>query len=267
MAIPEHGTTSRYDNHQCRCQPCTIAKCTYSKKRRYLQNIGRWDPWADAAKARALLIRYKAAGIGVSRVCDAAGIDRETGWRIWSGKHPKIFRTTEHRILTADVVPARSAKMPAHGARRRVHALIWLGYTQPVLCQKTGVSRSSMARLAAGAPLTVWWTAEAIARVYDELSMVPAPVSQSSKVARTHARKMGYLPPLAWEDDLIDLPEEELQAELPRRVAVMDAAEVRRCWEAHKAGDRSPLIVAAAAAWPRRKWEDERDRRARKAAA
>lgn len=262
MAIPAHGTTSRYDNHQCRCQPCTTAKCTYSKKRRFLQDTGRWDPWADATRVRALLVRYKAAGIGVSRVCDAAGIDRDTGWRIWSGRAPRILRTTEHRILTADVEPARSAKIPAHGARRRVHALMWLGYTQTVLCQLTGVSRSSMARLAAGGPLTVWWTAEAIARVYDDLSMVPAPVSQSAKVARTHAKKMGYLPPLAWDDHLIDLPEDELAAELDRQVAAMDVAELHRCYRAHHEwGDRSPLIVAGARAYPGRRRQSRRQSR------
>lgn len=254
MALPPHGTTSRYDNHQCRCQPCTTAKCTYSKKRRYLQDTGRWNPWANAARTRAALIRYKAAGIGVSRVCDIAGIDRETGRRILSGEYPRILRVTEQRILTADVTPARSAKMPAHGARRRVHALMWMGYTQTVLCRLTGISRSAMARLAAGAPLTVWWAVEAVARVYDELSMVPAPVSQSSKVARTHARKMGYLPPLAWDDALIDLPEEELEAECARQVSEWSNADLAAAYRAYsKEGDRSPLMVAGMSEYRRRR--------------
>lgn len=241
MNLPPHGTTTRYDNHRCRCQPCSSAKCAYAKKRRYLQTTGRWNPWTDPARARAVLVRYKALGVGASRVADVAGIARETAWRIVSGDHPKITHETERKILAAKVTPLPGAKVSAVGSCRRVHALMCMGYTQPVIREQAGVSRGAMSRLGAGRPLTVAWVAEAIMRAYDELSMIPAPVSQSSKVARTHAKKMGYLPPLAWA------------VEVARQISTWDDAELAEAYRAYaKKGDRSPLMVAGSSEYRRR---------------
>lgn len=246
---PPHGTTTRYDNHQCRCALCSAAKCAYAKKRRYLMDTGRWNPWTDATTARGALVRYKALGIGVSRVADAAGIARDTAWRIHRGEATRITHETAAKILTADVTLSPNSKVPAVGSRRRVHALMCMGYTQTVIRERAGVTRAPMIRIAAGGPLTVARVAELIMCAYDEMSMVPAPVSQSSKVARTHARKMGYLPPLAWDDDLIDLPDADLAVELARRAAAMDAGELYRSYRAHLGGERSPVIVAGAEAY------------------
>lgn len=263
MALPPHGSTSRYDNHGCRCTPCSAAKCAYSKKRRYLMDTGQWNPWGDVEAVRAHLARHKALSVGVSRVADAAGIARGTAWRIYRGEAPRITKGTARRVLSVNVKPSPNAKVPAIGSQRRVHALMCMGYTQTVIREKAGVSRAVMIRIAAGHPGTSAWVAEAIMRAYDELSMVPAPVSQSSKVARTHAKKMGYLPPLAWDDSLIDLPEADLQDELARQVEAMSLQELSRCRRAYREqGDRSPLTAAAAAAYPKRRREADRARQA-----
>lgn len=259
MALPAHGEPSRYDNNQCRCDPCRDAKRVYTKRRRYLMATGRWSPWADAGRARAVLARYKAVGVGVSRVADAAGISRETARRIMSGDYPTITRETEHKILTAKVAPARNAKVPAEGSRRRVRALMRMGYSQTAIGDRVGVAPGPIARVGAGHPLTVAWVAEAITRAYDELSMIPAPDSRSSRAVRAYAAKRGYLPPLAWDDHLIDLPEEELCAEVDRQVAAMTLADLARCDRAHREqGDQSPVIVAAARAFPARRRAERR---------
>lgn len=253
MALPPHGSTSRYDNHGCRCAPCSAAKCAYAKKRRYLMDTGQWNPWGDVEAVRAHLARHKALSVGVSRVADAAGIARDTAWRIYRGEAPRITKETARKVLSVNVKPSPRAKVPAIGSQRRVHALMCMGYTQTVIRERAGVSRAVMIRIAAGHPGTSAWVAEAIMRAYDELSMVPAPVSQSSKVARTHAKKMGYLPPLAWDDDLIDLPEEELRAECARRVRTWEHSELAAAYRARNHyGDRSPLTLAAATEYKRR---------------
>lgn len=248
----QHGTTTLYDNHGCRCDACSAAKCAYAKKRRYLMDTGQWNPWGDLDAVRAHLARHKALGVGASRVADAAGVARATVWAIQRHEAKRITRATADKILAVSLKPTPNAKVAAVGSRRRVHALMCMGYTQTVIRERAGVTRAPMIRIAAGAPLTVARIAESIMRVYDELSMVPAPVSQSSKVARTHARKMGYLPPLAWDDALIDLPEDELAAECARQVAMWDRAELAEAYRAYlKKGDRSPLMVAGAAEYRR----------------
>ncbi|MEO3860936.1 hypothetical protein [Acrocarpospora sp. B8E8] len=61
------------------------------------------------------------------------------------------------------------------------------------------------------------------------------------------AEAKSWLPPLAWDDDLIDLPDAELAAEVKRRAEAMDEEEASRCWTArYKQGDLSPLIAAGA---------------------
>jgi hypothetical protein len=104
-------------------------------------------------------------------------------------------------------------------------------------------------------------TRDRVAAVYDRWSMSQAPQSQPAARARTDARKHGWLPPLAWDDDLIDLPDADLDAELRRRAEEMSQAEVSRCHWARRQGDRSPLIVAGAQEYQRRRKAREKARR------
>lgn len=49
-------------------------------------------------------------------------------------------------------------------------------------------------------------TARLVRRLYDRLSMTPAPASRGATRARNDARRKGWFPPLAWDDDTIDDP-------------------------------------------------------------
>lgn len=72
---------------------------------------------------------------------------------------------------------------------------------------------------------------------------------------------------MAWDDDLLDLSDTELEAELERRARQMEDREVRAAQKAYSRGDRSPLIVAATREHYRRKATQKRQRRQRQAAA
>lgn len=87
------------------------------------------------------------------------------------------------------------------GAVRRIRALIAIGWTRadiapriaPANCDS--LARGNYARMAVGR-----W--RAVAACYDELHMTLGP----SKINRQRAIKLGYAPPLAWDD--IDDPDE-----------------------------------------------------------
>lgn len=89
------------------------------------------------------------------------------------------------------------------GSRRRVQALAAIGWPLGMICLRMGLVSSKPPRfLYEGKTISVR-SAEAIARIYDELSMTPGP----STSTRKRALRKGWPPPLAWDDDSIDDPE------------------------------------------------------------
>lgn len=89
------------------------------------------------------------------------------------------------------------------GTERRLRALIAIGYTQSALAGMLNIHPSYITKLCSNTRRQVNAdTAQAVAALYDRLSMTPGP----SQRARSHAHRRGWQPPLAWDDDQIDNP-------------------------------------------------------------
>ena len=89
------------------------------------------------------------------------------------------------------------------GTERRLQGLVAIGYAQSEIAREMGAHESWVSRLIGGYGRSV--NAATVARVrevYDRLAMTPGP----SDRARRHARKHGWAPPLAWDEDTIDDP-------------------------------------------------------------
>lgn len=94
----------------------------------------------------------------------------------------------------------------AVGTRRRLQALVAIGYTQHDLCRISGLSPSSVSHLIRGnVRRTSPAKAELVAKLYDRLSMTPG----GNRDAAARAKHLGWPPPLAWDDDSIDDPAAE----------------------------------------------------------
>lgn len=104
-----------------------------------------------------------------------------------------------------DVMSGRPRVINATGTRRRLEALMWLGWSRATIGSRAGIGATNMTRLR-NAPTVTSATAARIARVFDELSMTLPPNTQAAANVRNLARRRGYLPPLAWDD--IDDPAE-----------------------------------------------------------
>lgn len=90
------------------------------------------------------------------------------------------------------------------GVRRRLHALAAIGWSAEDIAVRLGKSRCAVSRLRNSRDRFVLCSvAESVRRIYDELSMTPGPSSS----ARTRARRKGWPPPLAWDEDKIDDPD------------------------------------------------------------
>src|SRR5690606_15176219 len=123
-----------------------------------------------------------------------------------------IPAATEQKILTIKCPSERAevsphAFVPAVGSRRRLRALLGMGYTQQYMADHIGSTRAGISYIIASQTNDARAkSAGAIAAMFDELQMVHPPDSPYAKRARTLARQRGWPPPLAWDEDTIDSP-------------------------------------------------------------
>lgn len=260
-----HGY-ARYKLDGCRCYTCAAAASEYNIRRERAIAYGRWHPFVAAQPVRDHINTLRACGMGLRAIATAAGVDRKRLQAITNGR-PERGTPPQQRVRpeiaaailavepTLDVLPGGTV-IDASGTRRRIQALVAIGWSQSKIAARLGWTPANLSALLRR-DRTIAATARAVRDLYEELwDQAPPEDTHRDKIAaaraRNHATKCGWLPPAAWDDDLIDIPDDQLPAELARRVALMDEDELRRCASAVQKGERSPLIRAAASEYRRR---------------
>ncbi|WP_427017832.1 hypothetical protein ACQCSX_04255 [Pseudarthrobacter sp. P1] len=128
--------------------------------------------------------------------------------------YPRVAAKTAAAILavkpTLDNM-AEGALVDPAGSMRRLQALVALGWSQARLAQRLGVTSSNSTHLFTGSRQVTARTARAVRALYDELWNQPQePVEWRAKIAASRARRkaaqLGWLPPMAWDDETIDDP-------------------------------------------------------------
>lgn len=89
--------------------------------------------------------------------------------------------------------------VPGTGTRRRLQALMALGWSSHRLDAEMGQRRSYTSRLITADSVINAATATKVAALYDRLCMTPPPPKTATRV-RNYAAKQGWVPPLAWDD-------------------------------------------------------------------
>jgi hypothetical protein len=242
-----------------------LARNDYTNHRRREIAYGRWQPYVDAEPARAHALRLMEQGVPLSKI---KSVYSETQSLVYGRPSRGISPSRRVRAETAEAILAirptlewlgPRAEVDPAPASRRLQALYALGWGWAAIARRMGAAEVQVRQSLSAVTVTAGWMRRVMA-VYDELSMT-RPEGQYADRTRSLAEVKGFLPPLAWDDDLLDLSDADLEAELARRVAAMDLAELARCYRAHHEwGDRSPLIVAGAKAFPRRRREARRER-------
>lgn len=194
-----HGKYSQYVRG-CRCETCTRAAYRYEKSRRVRLMQGPLT--RDPLRLREHVANLRANGMTLEEIA------REAGYPSQNWIHPAVYTSTrvlartEERILA--VKPrVGNAPVDATGSRRRLQALAAMGWSlreveelcdcnEPFLCM---VRKGDVTQLRA-------ISAASIASAYDSLAMRVGGSTQS----RALAKRRGWLPPLAWDDDEIDDP-------------------------------------------------------------
>lgn len=235
------------------------ARRRWQKRYRYDRAHGRSHAVVPVGPARDHVTSLLDAGFTASSIARAAGVPHDTVLGIAEGfakgRQPgraTIQRPTARRILgvgVADIIAATGPTqlVPHTGAQRRIRALQRMGWTIPAIAAAVpGLSHHNVRRAAYnGTPGTprnyISRTLhDQIAAAYDALSMTPGPSNHS----RTVAKREGYYPPMAWDDDTIDDPrvDPDLGKGSPGRLGSDDAVWIAtdvRTWTAFE--DRTGL--------------------------
>jgi hypothetical protein len=150
-----HGTRTAYVKDQCRCADCRAANSAASKTAHRERTLGRWAPFIDATPVTAHIQTLRAAGIGVDQIARLAGITtshvRELVPHQRTGRRPiqRVRPETAQRLLAIPVTDANRAArshVDATGTRRRLQALVAIGWTQGGLAAELRRSEASLTR-------------------------------------------------------------------------------------------------------------------------
>lgn len=206
---PRHGTIAGYSAHrktrEPACRPCRDA-CMRYHKLRLISAPRLVDPSPARAHMTALMSAH-----GISLVTFA----HLAGFRNASTLAPMIY---DNHCDAPTLIAARRAKrilktrfdldrMPdtallhATGTRRRLEALMWLGWSQAHLGAELGVSRQRVSIIRGEARVDAS-TARRVRDLYQRLWDQPGPEVRTAN----KARREGFAPPLAWDDEEIDDP-------------------------------------------------------------
>lgn len=220
----KHGTASGY-NKKCRCEPCTTAKTEAQRKYRRRTVYGVVDLVdVDAVKAHVDYLREN--GYGIGHISAISGVSVSTiNWIIGTGSGETRRETKRLRqdnaeailaIQVGDVAPGfgKYLPVPAKPARRRLRALVRVGYSREQIAEEAGLSVDSINKIIRAKVTTCGLvTREKIFDAYSRMDHDgPVPTTKAEWVAydkrKAEASKKGWVPPSGWKDidDLSDRP-------------------------------------------------------------
>ncbi|GAA2218866.1 hypothetical protein GCM10010400_76050 [Streptomyces aculeolatus] len=268
--MPDHGTPSRY-HRGCRCDSCTRAKSADVERWNYLRATGR-PGRVPIEPARRHLQRLQAAGMPNKDIMRAARITAEMLCRIARGEG-RILHSTQARLLAVPppAQPGRTSRtLDGTGTRRRLQALIAIGFTRAVIAQHIpeGMTKEYIGYLLrTDGPVTTW-NAGRINRAYQELAdrrpEDHGVARHHARAARAQAQRQGWAPPICWDDDTIDDPAAQANygEDTPKFVALaenaleLEAQGYTRGQAAERLGETKQNVQAAISRWRRRVQSD-----------
>lgn len=221
-ASHEHGSRLAYVLDKCRCVPCLDAATAYEAYRKRQIAYGRWDHRVPAGPARDRLLELQREGVSYKQVARLTGISTTTLGTLLYGRHdrrggePPRTISREHSDLIVNLIVdpldmTDGTTIDATGSRRRLQALVAIGWSINRLGQQLGVDRGNMGRLFEEEAISVRY-ARAISGLYERCWDTEPDCSSAGELggvtrAKHIAAKRGWLPPMAWPDEQIDNPD------------------------------------------------------------
>lgn len=190
----------------------------YEKHRRLLSAEGRFETtFIDAAPSIAHYFALREACIGLPQITRLSGLSRMTVDHLGDPGRQRVSRRTAAAILAIPIPEspldpnlADGAKVDSVGTVRRLRALSAAGWPRAYVAERLHLDPDALplGKLYQGQTKVTASRARAVADLYRELEGTPGPDARS----RRYAQKLGWVPPLAWDDGMIDDPDAEPDA-------------------------------------------------------
>jgi DNA-binding CsgD family transcriptional regulator/lambda repressor-like predicted transcriptional regulator len=212
----KHGTLNAYSRHGCRCDPCRAKASRHSKEWRRDKYLGVVK-LVDADPLREHVAMLMAAGMSFKAIALTAG---------WASRNALADAITRKRVMPRTLARVlavnpeldnrRDAYTDATGSARRLQALAVNGWPTRTLAKRLGhKDPATIQNIARGQTPTIRLrTKDGIRNLYNELWDQAGPSKRTADIAKAR----GWLPALAWDDDLIDRPEHEADDVRRRKV-------------------------------------------------
>ena len=203
----KHGTLNAYSRHGCRCDPCRAKASRHSKEWRRDKYLGVVK-LVDADPLREHVARLMAGGMSFKAIALTAG---------WASRNALADAITRKRVMPRTLARVlavnpeldnrRDAYTDAIGSARRLQALAVNGWPTRTLAARLGhKDPATIQNIARGQTPTIRLrTKDGIRNLYNELWDQAGPSKRTADIAKAR----GWLPALAWDDDLIDRPEHQ----------------------------------------------------------
>lgn len=228
----DHGDNVMYVHHKCRCSVCKTANRDRERARARAKLYGR-NRLTDAEPARVHVRELMAAGMGIKRIAEVAGMTaNRIGELLYGrgGKDPRpprkqISKVLESKLLAVKLDLADGANTDSLGSIRRLRALVAMGWSQSRLAQRLDMEQTNFGGIIHGDRFEILVsTAKRVEALFDELWDQPPPAEthhQKISVSRskTYAKSHGWAPPAAWDDidDPREKPKHNLEDSTPAR--------------------------------------------------
>jgi hypothetical protein len=160
-------------------------------------------------------------GIGLKRIAAMAGVSNATLGKILYGDQTRNMppRARVEKHVAEGVLAVKpslenlgnTVNVDAAGTRRRIQALVTIGWSQSRIGKRIGMDPQNFNRTIKAENVQAV-TARKVKDLYEQLWNQPQTGTEwHSKAAATRARNYakahGWLPPLAWDDETIDDPD------------------------------------------------------------
>ena len=200
-----HGILTSYAKHGCRCEPCRAAAAKASKAWRRDNYLGVVK-LVDAQPLKDHVQMLMAAGMSFKAIALTAGYTSRNALAD-SMTRSRVRPSTMARVLAvrADSDNRRDAYVDATGSARRLQALAVNGWPTRNLATQLGHKHATTVQdIASGKTPTIRLrTKDGIRDLYEQLWDQPGPSKRTADIAKAK----GWLPALAWDDDMIDRPD------------------------------------------------------------
>jgi hypothetical protein len=202
-----------------------------------LEELG---PLIDAGPTRAHVARLRSFDVSVRTIHRLSGVSMKSlGSLIWGteGRPPtgQVRQETADRLFAVQIRPelfAPGTKIGATGTARRLQALQTVGWSTSLLAVELVTTKEYIRKLSFGRfqrvlVTTALTTREVYERLWDKQPPQATPNQQGSATrVRNKAARLGWAPPMAWDDDSIDDPAAQPQGvakpNLKRRLPSVD---------------------------------------------